>query len=80
MRKLLAAAIALPLLCATLQAQGTFPLTYQEAEGSLQLVTQMASRGFGVTSSKPPGIKGVPDGAAYCSMDVGGKSVWAAGV
>jgi len=78
MRKLLAAAIAVPLLCATLQAQGTFPLTYQDAEGSLQVVTQMASRGFGLTPSKPRGVKGVPDGAACCSMDVGGKSVWAA--
>ncbi len=74
----LTAIIAVSLLCTTLQAQGTFPLTYQDAEGSLQVVTRMASRGFGVTPSKPPGVTGVPAGAACCSMDVGGKSVWAA--
>jgi len=76
--RMLAAIVAVSLLSAALHAQGTFPLTYQDAEGSLQVVTQMASRGFGVTPSKPPGVKGVPDGAACCSMDVGGKSVWAA--
>lgn len=74
----LAAIVAVSLLSAALHAQGTFPLTYQDAEGSLQVVTQMASRGFGVTPSKPRGVTGVPDGAACCSMDVGGKSVWAA--
>jgi len=76
--RMLAAIIAVSLLSAALHAQGTFPLTYQDAEGSLQVVTQMASRGFGLTPSKPPGVKGVPDGAACCSMNVGGKSVWAA--
>lgn len=74
----LATIVAASLLSGALHAQGTFPLTYQDAEGSLQVVTQRASRGFGVTPSKPPGVTGVPDGAACCSMDVGGRSVWAA--
>ena len=74
----LAAIVAVSLLSAALHAQGTFPLTYQDAEGSLQVVTQMASRGFGLTPSKPRWVTGVPDDAAFCSLDVGGKSVWAA--
>jgi len=78
MRTLPVATVTVCLLCSALHAQGTFPLTYQDAEGSLQVVTQMASRGFGVTPSKPRGVTGVPDDTACCSMDVGGKSVWAA--
>lgn len=78
----LTAIVAVSLLSAALHAQGTFPLTYQDADGSLQVVAQMASRGVRFTPKKPSEIKGVPDGlpdsTGYSLLAVVGRQVYVA--
>jgi len=79
MRTHSAAPVLVCLLGSALQAQGTFPLTYQDAGGSLQVVTQMASQGAGLMTQKPPSIQGVPDGlpdgTVYGSCTAAGRRV-----